>query len=197
MTTFIDIPEITPEDEIFACKVLKQYKIPIDSLHLLIRYVRYYLTEWKEEWKEDFILQDDFLKIFGPTDEIKEIIIKTDKETVKIKYPDLLFNWCLISIKRLKFRFKKQIKSSNNFIRSHEQSLLLDLILSGLTETLNKFQQRVVIGMFLVYFKIGNPLMTEQEFELKRKESLTETQDYKHYLSDIVKSRLKKIQEIL
>jgi hypothetical protein len=51
---------------------------------------------------------------------------------------------------------------------------------------------RVVIGMFIVHFKLfkGTLMMTEGEFNNRFLD--LEVQDYKHYLSDRVKSRMKK-----
>jgi hypothetical protein len=53
------------------------------------------------------------------------------------------------------------------------------------------FQMYSILGLFLAHFKIykGNPLLPEKEY---KKEDY-EAQDYKHYLYDRVKNRLKNI----
>jgi translation elongation factor EF-G len=55
--------------------------------------------------------------------------------------------------------------------------------------SLGKFQKEVLVGMFIVYFKLywGTPVKTEEEYN-ENPSALS----YKHYLSGIVQSRLKK-----
>lgn len=85
--------------------------------------------------------------------------------------------------------------SESNFSKSKINKFYKSMPLETLIQYLPsapKFKKYVIVGLLIVYFKFDSDIMTEQEFELKKEKGLTEAQDYKHYLYDIVKSRLKK-----
>lgn len=188
------LPEITQEDEIFAGKISQDYNAPIEGLSRLIREVRFYLSEWAD----DCISKADYQKIFGADVEIRGISITTNKGTIETKSPDIFFFWCYLAIRGIRSKVENDINSANRSERSTEEVFLLELIMLYFSKTsLPKLQQRAAIGLFLVYFKIGNPPLTEQEFKAeKNKGKFLNTQDYKRYLSDNIKSRLKKFQGI-
>jgi hypothetical protein len=132
-------------------------------------------------------------KIFSFDARIESITIKSNKGIVTLKHDDPYFHSLTTPIFKIKDdHLLISEKENKELLSSSIEDSLRDIIRFLTKSTsLNKFQIYVVVGMILVHFNLyrGKPLMTKQEFEA----TPTEAQDYKHYLYDIVKSRLKKI----
>jgi len=122
---------------------------------------------------------------------IESITIKSNKGTITLTPKDSFFHNLVTPIYRKKLvyqatTFKEGIDSEIDFV----DRILKDFFISLKSKTeLNNFQLYVVFGLVLVHFGIyrGKPLKSEEDF----KSNPTEAQDYKHYLYDIVKTRLK------
>lgn len=184
-------PPIIGEDNDFALKIKKEYDVPFDELCLLIREIRWSIHDDLSEIKDrSEIVYDMLLKrVFDSDARILKIDIVTNKGSVSITKSDIFLNLFSFIINRAKYKLQTLLNSENSKNRLFENYFLLHSIFTYFNGTsLNKFQQRVSIGMFLVHFKLGKPVMTEEEFNANP----TGHTDYKHYLNDIVKSRLKK-----
>jgi|SRR5450759_1149375 len=128
-----------------------------------------------------------------PTDAVIEsITLKSNKGVVCISSNDPIYYRLLAPVLEMKQSFQTRLVIQNKVLGSTLIEATLKDIIAFLTSstTLNKFQKNVVVGMILVHFKLykGKPLLQKEEFDNKDRD----TQDYKHYLNDIVKSRVKK-----
>jgi hypothetical protein len=127
----------------------------------------------------------------GPGIEFRKISITSNKGTIDIDATHPFFEYYFYpQIKRIELLRSKTLSSQNKEIAKW----LVDLPLRRIwlffnRTTLGKFQQRVVTGLLLVHFKLfkNRPIITAEEW----KENPTQAISYKHYLSDIVKTRLK------
>jgi hypothetical protein len=132
-------------------------------------------------------------KIFSYDAYIESITIKSNKGTVTLKHSDPYFHKLTTPIYLIKDEhLLASEKKDKELISSAVEACLKDTILFLMSlKSLNKFQIYVIVGRILVYFNLfrGKALLTEPEYLANPKEA----QDYKHYLYDIVKSRLKKI----
>lgn len=184
-------PPIIAEDYDFALKIKKEYDVPFNELCLLIREIRWSIHDDLSEIKDrSEIVYNMLLKrVFDSDARILKIDIATNKGSVTITKSDIFFNFFSFVFKSAQYKLHKLLNSENSRNRLYENYFLLYSIFTYFNGTsLNKFQQRVSIGMFLVHFKLGKPVMTEKKFNANP----TGHKDYKHYLNDIVKSRLKK-----
>lgn len=188
-------PPITQEDYDFTMQVEKEFDVPFDQLLWFIREIRYDIQDDLAEIKDDSEIAYQIMleRLFDSDVKIKEINITTNKGIVKITKSDLFFEYVCNAIQKMQLKLERLLNSESPIFKSMEKDILFHSIISHFAETsLNEFQQRVVIGMFIVHFKLGKPVKTEKEWNEKE----TESQDYPHYLSDIVKSRLKKFKGI-
>ena len=184
-----DISLITQEDHNFALMVNKEYDLPIDELCSLIRNARNDIEYWSLK-KFDSNLVSPYKEfaenLFSSDAIIKKICITTNKGIIEINDSDSFFTFFSQPIHKMKSKFEKD---KDYLIKYMTKLGPFDIILSYFNNTsLGEFQKRVAIGMFIIYFKIGKPILTETEWNLKPREALS----YKHYLSRIVKDRLKK-----
>ena len=187
-------PAITDEDQEFAVRISKEYKkIPLNEIRRLTSEVRNYIQNGIPGFTEVDLVSPykEYVEMLFPSDaEIINLSITTDKGTVKIKNTDSFFKYFTTPIQRMRAKFYKE---QNYLMKILESQVPFDSIRSYMETTpLGAFQKRVVIGMFICHFKIGKHVMTEQEFKTDQEhgENPIETQSYKRYLSDIVKSRL-------
>ena len=201
LTPVSSLPPITPEDHNFALRIKKEYNkkkynLSFNELCWLIRDVRDTLQEGFSELKEDSRLRDTYEKLFASDVEIKGISINTNKGDIKISSTESLFNYFLIQIKKIHSEFDKTLNSEDDFLnRMGKQSAFLKTVVYCDETSLGPFQKKVVIGMFLVHFRLykGKPLLTEPGFKTKQSEGeLLGYPSYKHYLVEIVENRLKK-----
>ncbi len=87
----------------------------------------------------------------------------------------------------------KSIQSENNpFSQSRLNRILRMEPLSAFLPAASVWNRRIIIGHFLVYFKVDPTIPTEEAWNNK---PTTEAQDYKHFLADTVKTRLKQLQK--
>ncbi len=184
------LSEITPEDEIFVSKISDEYNISIDELRWLIRDLRDEIQDNITEVREPY---GDFYKrysekLFAPDVEIQGISIKTNKGAIEIKASDPFFYYFANRIQNLKFAFDKHENNSNKKLNKLAKSLPFNKIIIYFFDTLNiPYQRNIAIGMFLAHFDFG--IKTEPDWNKMKK---SPGDDYKHYLSATVSSRLKK-----
>jgi hypothetical protein len=183
---------ITDDDNDFATDVNKEFGVSIDDLRWLIRDIRQGLLKCQEDFNEGMALLDQhFWDIFcGSETELKKVSITSTLGTIDIEkshpFWEVYFYPQILKIKSLHSKILADQKSDFKF-------WLIDLPLNKIWKffdrtSLNDFQKRVAIGMFLVHFKLwkGKPYLKKSEWN-----DQMEAQDYKHYLSDIVKTRLR------
>jgi hypothetical protein len=89
------------------------------------------------------------------------------------------------------------LKVNADIFEETKAAFLFELIIIFFAGTTLKItNKKIALGLFLLHFKIGNPILTESEFlKKKRKENLS-AQDYKHYLAELVRARLRKFKSI-
>jgi hypothetical protein len=202
------VPPLSKEDKEFALRLENETHLPIEALYFVVGQFRLSIENQVNEaaqlnlsihldrfYPEIGKSYKKYIKsLLAPNLEIESITVKTNKGTIKLNPSDHLFKSLYISIQRFRKKLDNVINSKRSAFKSGLlDSLLLYLILFfRLNAKLSKFQMRVVIGMFIVHFKVfkGKLIMTEDEFNISSLD--LEVQDYKHYLSERVKSRMKK-----
>ncbi len=191
------LPAITPQDQEFAQKIVKEFDLSIDEISWLVRDIRNGIETGgiAAECKEDSKLRSSLLhleKLFAPKVKIKELNITTDRGTVKIKSSDPMFRYFNSPIIRMRRKLEKELKQENDYLNSLSKKTPVNKIFLYFYEatSLNKNQVFLAIGMLMIHFQLfGNkPLWTEKEFDPD-----SGYYDYKHYLSDRVRRRLKKL----
>jgi len=192
------LPSITEADNEFALKVKKKYnKISFDDLCLLIRNIRYDISDEFSELKETVSELVDIYnkKLYSPGIEIHRIIVETNKGEVYFQ-PDDPFTGSFFktAIRKTENKLKKSKTKNENAIKhiSYECIFAKIVTFAVLNSGLGPYQQIVFFGYFLVHFKIykGEHLDTEDEFEIKRNEGkYLNYNNYGRYL----KSRLENI----
>ena len=187
---------ITSEDHAFVLKVAEKYmKLGTDELLKLINIIRgdlEYAAGVKNSLKP--LRQKDiseFEEKLSPGTKIQNIVINTNKGPLTMyNYDEILKNF-VITAKRVFQKYKTYSKSDFKLLHHLEiQRPFLSIERFTSNTTLGPFQKRVVIGMFLVYFRlwIDKPIMTETEYF----KNPTSAISYLHYLSDIAEAYQKK-----
>ena len=186
---------LTNEDQEFSLRVTNEYKIiPIAEFQDLLREIRDNIQNGVPGFTEADLIspyKELFEYLFPSDAEIKYLDITTNKGTVRIESTNEFFSYFKIPLERMR---KKFYKDHNHFMKVISSQVPFNLMRTFLETTLlGPAQKRVIIGMFLCYFKMGKHIMTEQEFKTDQQNGKNpiEAQSYKRYLSDIVKSRLK------
>ncbi len=183
---------IIPDDDDFASEMNMKYDVPIDDLRWLIRDIRDGIQKNQYDFNAGMLSRDKHFwdMLCSPGIEFKKISITSNMGVIDIEashpFWEVYFYPQILKIESLR---SKILDSQTKDIKFYQIDIPLNKIWKFFNRTsLGEFQKRVAIGMFLVHFKLykGKPYLTESEWN-----DQTEAQDYDHYLSDIVKARLK------
>lgn len=171
------LPEITEADNAFAKDVIKKVgEISFDALVWLIRDIRSTLED--SEFYE--YLDENYEKKYFQKFQLKE--------------NDPLFHIINKQLKKIRTEIKEQKSRDKKYIEKRIllQSVFFKLIAYFSQTNLNQYDKHVVIGMFLVHFKLWpytKPYQNESEFN---NNPSTAAETWAEYLFNITKTRLKK-----
>lgn len=183
------LPELTPEDQEFAEKISEEYNLPMDEISQQIRLIRSELQDDYSEFLKDSRLKETYQELFGSGNEIRGIIIKTNKGSIDIKITDSIYDqYFKDPIRMIKRNFKETLEDELVFLHGLTiRSLFSRIIFYFEGTNLNKMQTNNAIFDYIQYFKIGGPVKTEDDWN----KNPTEDQTYRHYKNGIIKNRKK------
>lgn len=181
------LPAITPDDQLFADMIIEEYDLPPDEITWLIRDVKDSIQDNFSKEMEDSRLNETYQKLFSPGTEIKGISIVTNKGTVDIKPYDSVFDLHFRRpLQRMRLNFKETLNSEIDFLTSlSRKSSFAKIIFYFEGTQLNKMRTNNAIFDFILYFKIGDSVKTEDEWNANP----TSDQTFKHYKHKTVMSR--------
>jgi hypothetical protein len=185
---------ITSEDEAFASKLSKEYKLSFEDISMLLREFRYSVQDGLPEYLFDDLENGGIKKRYEQiliNRLLKSITIETENGSLIINSSDPFFKYFSLPIQRAIKKIERLVNSEKEKMKSVLMNFVfLDVYMYlRRNNSLSKFKIYVILGLFLVHFKVykGKALLTEKEY----KPEDYEAQDYEHYLYDRVKSRLK------
>ncbi len=175
-------------DHSFAKKLSEEYKLSIKDICLLI-----YFFKRKIDFKKTNKSYQIINQIIKPKTVIQSICLNTNNGQILIS--DRLFILSFYSsIYNLILSFDNKEKTTNPVLKKYVLDSYLRMMSNyfDIKTNLTPWQKQVAIGMICVHCGWGKrkPIMTEVEFI----KNPTEAQDYKHYLSDTVKSWMKNLK---
>lgn len=187
------LPTITPEDQEFAEKIVKEFDLPMDEISFLIIDVRNDIKNRSEHIvvKPAFKNIEDKL-LMSPEVRINELEVVTSDGTIKITESDPLFHYLNAHILKKREKLRKTILAETkriNSLKIRNEYPYYKIMKYFLETSLIPFQRRIAEGLFLIHFGLyGNkPILSEVEF--KTIETEFGAYDWKHYITDIMKRR--------
>ena len=180
--------QISGEDNKFALRIKDEFDLPWSDLLTKIYETRTFLHEVSPN--TGIITYNRYkglIDLIATGEEIQEIIIKTNQESVSIKKSDELFSYFIRPINRIKWNLLKKVKDgADEFNLIMWKLVFWDLMIFFRQTTLTKNDRMIAIGMFLSHFKIyrGVPIQSEEEW----KQTASSARSWKNYLVDRVKS---------
>jgi len=191
------LPPITEKDREFSTKIQGEYNLPEDEISWLIRDVRDTIQNGFQKLKEDSRLKETYQNLFSKDTEIKEISIKTTKNTIKIKPTDSIYdNYLKKPLSKMQRDFRMTLDSENDYLTSWAEYSAFTKIMIYLSGTgMNDNKSNIALFDFIQYFKIGGPVNNEEDWKVLKTKGKTKYQDYKHYKASTVRSRKLKFQK--
>ena len=187
---------LNDNDREFANKIEMAYQVPYNELCQLIKELREEI-DWDlnaPRYLSEFQFDEFSEKLLASDVQIKEICITTNRGVVRLRKHDLFFDRFLSACQKVIFKISRRFNLIHPYKEPSHPKFenefgFFSIVMFFRKSALKKFQQYVAIGSFLAYFKLSEkPIRTEEEFN----DDPNLTGDYKHYLYNIVKSRLKK-----
>lgn len=185
-------------DEIFASEVADEFGIPLQSLVQLVNTLR----SWKQVHPEKINLPSwkrgkyaNLIRIMDSPDfRVTDIHLETPGDVIHLSEDDPLFYYFNTSIKRMQNAFKREMvladKQWSKYINEWAKRQIFRYVISySKNHNLSVFNQRAIIGLFLIHFEINlrKPIMTPAQWENKMIGD-----GHNDYLNFIVKYQYKK-----
>jgi len=173
------------QDIDFAKEIEKEYDIPAVKSFGIIGDLRDFINHLPEFRKYDALPE-----LFAPDIEIKKINFDTNKGPVEINSNKSVFKFFVNSLQIA----KKEIEREWNKTWDGDE-IFYDYFIKAASyyspyKPKGNFQRYVILGMFIVHFKLykSKELRSKEEW----KQNPTSDISYRHYLRNIARTRLKK-----
>lgn len=191
------LPSLTEQDQEFAERISDEFNLPLDEVSWFVELIRGYVDDFLSSEQEVLpYFKTDKEKILNSSDfKMTELIIDSNYGQIKIAKSDPMFTYLENYLIRTREKLEQKISTINKQINTRKTKSsppIIHILRFFNSQSMVSFQKYVAIGRFLVHFKLfsNKPLMTESEFI---KNPTDAAQDYKHYLSDYVRSLIKRI----
>lgn len=188
---------LTAEDREFAQKLSDEFNLPLEELCIDIGMVHGNIESAKEDYDN---IKHGNIEVYQDLKDslsgaIKAVHIVTNNGPVSFSSQDIYFRHFEKAIKNVRNSCDVIIHSEDNPCSKSDLDKILRRTWMGFyLSSASIWNKRVIIGYLLVYFKVDPSIMTKEEFEedqLRPRKSRSNARDYKHYLADFVKSRMK------
>lgn len=186
--------ELSDQDQIFAEEISKDFGIPLSYLTNLISDLRAWkrvVPEKKDRPSVERKINADLIRILDSTDfKVKIIHIETETDYIHLFAEDPLFHLFNRAIKLFKDNFDKEMSEADKKWTKYinewsKRQIFRYFIFYSRNHDLKLFDQRAVIGLFLVHFEVNfrKPIMTADQWV----RNMTSADNYNDYLNHIVK----------
>lgn len=195
-------PYIKIEDAKFAEDLAQEFMLPLDDLKELIEDTRNAIQNGYPHFifgSNDGIPEDvvaPWHRLMKYDLKVKKISVETDKGIIEFFPEDRYFRPLMAQLRKIKKRVKLALSKYRKVTDRFERNAILFDILKFFVKQdfLNKTTALYATGLCMIYFELYGykPILKKEDFT-----DDYEAWDYKHYLVDIVKSRLKNAIETL
>lgn len=172
----------------FASEISKKLSIPLEDVVEFVTTVRHY-RDSVPEGDNDVILEE------YPDIEVLSIKIETNQGPIDVNMK--FFTDDLVTeLGKLLLKYFDRIFQQSNSLDKIGMNLLFDMIVDYFNSiNLSDLSRHYAIGLFQIHFSIeSDKFLTEQQYNTQLKAGTLgplSAQDYKHYLAERVRSRIK------
>lgn len=189
------LPELTPEDQEFAEKISDEFSLSLDEVSWFVDLIRHYADDFmSSEQKVLPYFKTDKEKILNSPDfKMTELIIDSNYGKIGISESDPMFGYLENYLFKTREKLTEKISLLNKEVNTRKAKSgqpIIHILRFFDRQSMVSNKKHIAIGRFLVYFKLfrKTPLKTETEWKKNPNDA---AQDYKHYLSDYVRSLIK------